>query len=278
MPRHHAIIAVLACAFLSLAVCAPASAETEISPDTILTSANACNSQNAVFTEDDLSGFPSPCAAQPKTLIVETVYYQNASKEGGTALAAYPMVRLRTGIVRNLELLVDPPSQVAESGLRGLGLYPATHLGYGLNYTMRSTPRFASGFGVEVVPPSSRFQVDERQPKYVFDFTFGYKVGRRGTVSGLVSGSSSHLVGFGRIAPSAAMRFAYDAGHRTQISTDIGARVVARGNVTQGFSDIALNELLRKNITWGVGLGTTFNPVGDAKAHYLASGFSFHLK
>jgi hypothetical protein len=206
------------------------------------------------------------------------VYYQNASRVGGTALAAYPLVRLRTGIVPRLELVVDAPSQVAESGLHGLGLYPTTHLGYGLNYTLKSDAHMASAFRVEMVPPSSRFQVDERQPKYIFDFTIGFKVGRRGTLSGIATGSSSHLVGFGRIAPGAAVRVAYEAGHRTQISTDIGARVVARGNVTQGYGDVAINELLRKNVTWSVGLGTTFNPVHDAKAHYLASGFNFHLK
>jgi hypothetical protein len=244
----------------------------------VLLQNNACTSHSSAFTEDDLSGFTSPCAVQPGSLLVETVYYQNASRVGGTALAAYPLVRLRTGLVRHLELVVDPPSQVAESGLHGIGLYPTTHLGYGLNYTLASNARMASGFGVEIVPPSSRFQVDERQPKYIFDFTLGYKVGRRATVSAIATGASSHIVGFGRIAPAAAVRFAYDAGQRTQISTDIGARVVARGNVTQGYSDISLNEVLRKNLTWGVGLGTTFNPVGNAKAHYLASGFNFHVK
>lgn len=275
MLRTHPVIAVAAFAVLSLAIARPVSAA---SATAALLQNNACTSHSSAFTDDDLSGFTSPCAVAPGSLLVETVYYQNASRVGGTALAAYPLVRLRTGLVRNLELVVDPPSQVAESGLHGLGLYPTTRLGYGLNYTFASNARMASSFGVEMVPPSSRFQVDERQPKYVFDFTFGYKVGRRTTVSAIATGSSSHLVGFGRIAPAAAVRFAYDAGQRTQISTDIGARVVARGNVTQGYSDISLNEVLRKNISWGVGLGTTFNPVGNAKAHYLASGFNFHLK
>lgn len=276
MSRHRSILAVVLFAIISLVNAAPASAATE-NGGTVFAPNSACASQNAAFTEDDLSGFTSPCAAQPKTLIVETVYFQNASKVGGTALAAYPLVRLRTGIVRNLELVVDPPSQVAESGLHGLGLYPTTHLGYGLNYTMHATSRFASGVGIEVVPPNSRFQVDARQPKYIFDFTAGYRVGRRATLSAMATGSSSHLVGFGRIAPSATVRFAYDAGHRTQISTGFGARVVARGNVTQSYGDIAVNEVLHKNITWAIGLGTAFNPVRNAKAHYLASGFNFHL-
>jgi hypothetical protein len=260
--------------FLTVAA-APAVAAT----DTLATSNNACASQNAAFTEDDLSGITSPCAAQPGTLLVETLYFQNASRTGGTALAAYPLVRLRTGIVHNLELVIDPPSQVAESGLHGLGVYPVTRLGYGLNYTLGSNGHSASGFGVEMQPPSSRFSVDERQPKYIFDYTFSMSAGRRGTISAIASGESSHLVGFGRIAPAGAVRYAYDASARTQISTDIGARVVARGARAQAYSDIALNQRLRKNITYTFGLGTTFNGMINAgKAHYMASGFNFHLK
>lgn len=266
-------------AFVFMCLCAGmATPAFAAATETVLSQKNVCTLQNSAMTEDDLSGFTSPCAVRPGSLIVETVYFQNASKEGGTALAAYPLVKIRTGIVRNLELVIDPPSQVAESGLHGLGLYPTTRLGYGMNYTIATTSRSAFGVGVEVVPQSSRFNVDERQPKYVFDFTFGTRVGARATVSALVSGSSSHLVGFGRIAPSATMRVAYDIGKRSQIMTDVGARVVARGTVAQGFGDISLNEVLRKNITWSIGLGTTFNPVGNAKAHYLASGFNFHFK
>lgn len=269
---YHRVLVFLTCSALAAA---PAFAAAQ----TLAATNNACGAQNAAFTDDDLSGITSPCAAQPGTVLIETLYFQNASRTGGTALAAYPLVRFRAGIAHDLEVVVDPPSQVAESGQHGIGLYPVTRFGYGFNYTLASNVRSASGFGVEMQPPSSRFNVDERQPKYIFDYTFSENVGRRGTLSAMVSGSSSHLVGFGRIAPAAAVRYAYDASARTQISTDVGARVVARGARAQMYSDVALNQRLRKNITYTFGLGTTFNGMINAgKAHYMASGFNFHLK
>jgi hypothetical protein len=238
---------------------------------------NVCLTQNPAFTTDDLSGIPSPCAAPPGTLIAETLYYQNASRVGGTALAAYPLFRLRTGIVRRLEAIVDAPSQIAMSGLHGLGLYPTTHFGYGLNYTLASNSRLASAVGIEAVPPNSRFSVSETQAKYIVDLTAGYHLNPHSTLSAIATGASSSMVGLQRIQPAAAIRYAYDTSASTQVSTDFGERIVARRSVAQSYGDVALNQRLGRNVTFDVGLGTTFNPVSNAKAHYLASGFNLHL-
>jgi hypothetical protein len=239
---------------------------------------NACATQNPAFMYDDLSGVASPCAVAPGTLIVEMQYYQNASRVGGTALAAYPLFRLRTGIVKHLEALVDTPSQIAMSGLDGAGLYPTTHPGYGLNYTFASNALAAAAFGVEVLPPSSRFVVDQSQPKYVLSLTAGYRLDPRTTFSGTVTGSSSRNVGFARVTPGMALKLAFDAGPRTQISTDLGTRITQRHSVAQSYGDVAVNQRLRKSVTFAIGLGTTFNVVSNAKAHYLASGFNLQVK
>jgi hypothetical protein len=248
-------------------------------PEMVLSNA-ACASQDPSFTEDDVSsGFISPCAATPGTLTIETLYYQNASRVGGTALAAYPLVRLRTGLTHHLELVLDPPSQIAESGTGGIGVYPITRFGYGANYTLTSTLNTASGFGLEVQPPNSLFNVNERQSKYIFDYVFGFRITQRVTLSAIATGASSHVVGFGRFTPATALRGAFDADPRTQISTDIGERAVAHGAHAQSFSDLALNQKLRKNINYTLGVGTTFNGFSSiGKAHYLASGVNFHLK
>jgi hypothetical protein len=84
-------------------------------------------------------------------------------------------------------------------------------------------------------------------------------------------------VGLQRIEPAAALRYAYDAGASTQISTDFGARIIVRHSVAQSYGDVALNQRLGRKVTFDVGLGTTFNSVSNAKAHYLASGFNLHL-
>ncbi len=237
----------------------------------------ACQTANAAFTADDLSGITAPCAEQRGAIAIETLYFQNASRVGGTALAAYPLFRVRTGILPRVELLVDTPSQVAESGPRGTGLYPMTHFGYGANYTFLSGGRSAAGAGIEMVPPNSRFATSQSQPKYVVDLSAGYRVNARSTVSAIATGASSRSVGFERIAPSLAVRESYDTSGTTEITTDLGTRVVTRHGVPQSFGDVAVNERLRKDLRFSVGLGTTFNPVSNAKAHYLASGFNLNL-
>ena len=273
-PRWYVAAAIAAVVFV-LSACppVPAGAASQTEPP----ASGACASGDPAFTNDDLSGITAPCATGRGDVTIETLYFQNASRVGGTALAAYPMIRVRTGVVRRLEAVIDAPSQVAESGLNGAGLYPMTHLGYGLNYTAVAGPRLAVGFGAEFVPPASLYAVTQAQPKYVFDATAGYRLSRRATLSALATGASSHSVGFQRIFPSLAVRESYDVSATTQISTDLGARIVTRHERAQSFGDVAVNERLRKNLEFSVGLGTAFNPILDAKAHYLASGFNLHF-
>jgi hypothetical protein len=237
----------------------------------------ACTTGDPAFTADDLSGLTAPCAESTGNVAIETLYFQNASSIGGTALAAYPLFRIRTGLFSRVEAVVDTPSQIAESGPHGTGLYPTTRFGYGANYTFVSGADAAAGLGVEMVPPNSRFATTQSQPKYILDLTGGYRLNRRATLSAIATGASSHSVGFQRILPTLAVRTSYDASTVTQISTDLGERVVARRAVAQSFGDVAVNERLRKNLHFAVGLGTTFNPVSNAKAHYLASGFDVRL-
>lgn len=241
-------------------------------------SLNACATANPALTTDDLGGIPAPCAAARGTLAIETLYYQNASRVGGTALAAYPLFRLRTGIVRNLEAVVDTPSQIAMSGPNGIGLYPTTRLGYGLSYTFESTARTAIAFGAEMLPPNSRYTVDQAQPQYVLGLSAGIVLGKRWTLSAMLNGTSSPSVGLNRVNPAAAVRVAYSAGDDTQITAGFAKRVVVRRSAAQSSFDLAVNRRLCKNLTFDVGLGTTLNPVSNAKAHYLASGFNFLVK
>jgi opacity protein-like surface antigen len=147
-----------------------------------------------------------------------------------------------------------------------------------LNYTLASNAHTAASFSVELVPPSARFVVNEAQPKYVLAATVGFHVARHVTFSAVASAASSHEVGFNRTTPSATVRTAYDFGTKTQVSADLGTRIVQLHTVAQSYGDIAVNERLRKNLTFAVGLGTTFNPVSNAKAHYLASGFNLELR
>ncbi len=219
---------------------------------------------------------PSACVLPPKTFLVESLYYQNASKVGGTALAAYPMVRLRAGLTQRLEMLVDAPSQVAESGLGGAGLYPASSPGLGLNYALAQSNIRAVTLGAELLPPESLYEPNRAaQPSYRLDLSSAFRVSQFLTLNAAVAGSSSRRVGLEHVCPTALVGASITPNPRTRISFDLGARIITRHSSWQSFGDISVTQLLRKKLAFDVGLGTAFNPVNDQKSHYLAAGFNF---
>lgn len=236
-----------------------------------------CAPTNAPVFDDTISGIASPCATTPGTIVAETTYIQNASNVGGTALATYPMVTLRTGLAHDLAFVLDPPSEVAESGLRGLGVYVPTHLGYGLSYTATQTDRLALALFTSVLPPVYRFAPSLTQSKYALGFTSDYALGSKFSLGLSEQETSSATRGFDRIQPTSALSAAYTASADTEISTDLGTRVAGRRALAQSYSDVAVDESLAKHFVFKVGLGTTFNPVANAKPHYLASGVDYRL-
>jgi hypothetical protein len=224
---------------------------------------------------DDLSGTWSPCTTQPGKVFAEVTYLQNASAVGGTALATYPMLHLRTGITKNLEFVFQSPSQIAESGQRGMGLYPMTHLGYGLRYTVTQTNRFGLAVLAETLPPTSRFSPNQVQSRYLFGLTTEYVVNPKLALGFALNGTSSSSVGFGQIFPSTTVRAAYNVTPATQFSVDVGTRTIAQHTAGQSFGDVSFSQMQARNLAFNVGLGSAFNAVANVKAHYLASGFTY---
>lgn len=258
-------------AFLGLALApVPAAAAEDVQT-------GVCATANQFFIADGLSGIDSPCTIQRGGLLVESLYLQDASRVGGTALAIYPMFRLRTGLNDRIEVDVDTPSQIAESGHAGVGLYPTTHLGFGLNYTFAENDRLAMALGAERLPPISHFATTQSQAKYALDMTSGYRLTPRVTLQAFASGASSSKSGLAQVYPSAAFGAAYGFAPATQFSLDVGARAIARRANLQSFGTISADQRLSKKMTVDVGLGTAFNQISNAKAHYLASGLNYRL-
>ena len=238
---------------------------------------NICAPNNSTVYFDNISGVASPCATAPGTFVAQATYLQNASNVGGTTMAAYPMLALRTGVVRDLAFVVNAPSEVAETGQRGLDLYTPTRLGYGLRYTASETNRFALAFTGEVLPAISRFSPNQTQPKYALGFTSDYALSPRFMIGFSSAGTSSGSVGFQRVLPSGAFTASYNASAFTAITTDLGTHITARHSTAQSFGDLAIDQTVSKHLVLKLGLGTTFNPVGDTKAHYLASGVNYRM-
>jgi hypothetical protein len=207
--------------------------------------------------------------------MLETLYYQNASKIGGTALAAYPLVRLRAAFARRLEFVFDAPSQVAESGLGGAGVYPVSQFGFGITYTVMQTGRSALALHAEDLPPESRFLANHVQSKYFLGATPIYVLTPHLTLSGLFGGSTSRTAGSSRIFSTSAIGLAYTLSHATRLSLDLGNRYIARRAAAQSFGDVSIAKELSRNTVVDIGLGTTFNCIANTKAHYLAMGVTY---
>ena len=239
--------------------------------------ADVCDPSRPFTFVDDLTGIVSPCALAPGKVGVDAVYLQNASSVGGTALAAFPMLRLRAGAFSRVQLLVDAPAQIAESQPGGGGRWPITHAGYGVDYTFLQSRRLAVALQSEVLPPGTPWIPSQSQPKYQLALTSDYQLTPRFALGISASGRSSGAVGFERVLPGLALRSAFDATPATQIVTDLGTRISDRHEVAQSVGDIGVNQRLFKNVLFGVGLGTSFNAVANAKVHYLASGMSYRF-
>jgi hypothetical protein len=237
---------------------------------------DVCGGGNLLTTGSTPSGTPAACLVPARTVLVESLYYQNASKVGGTALAAYPMFRLRAGVAPRVEVVVDAPSQVAESGLGGAGLYPASSPGIGVNYALAQNYRRSMALGAELLPPESLYAPNRAaQPRYQFDLSSAYRVSPLLRLDATLAGASSRSAGLQRIYPTAMFGADLTPEQRTRISLDLGARIITRHAAWQSFGDVSVTRLLRKKLAFDVGLGTAFNPVNDQKSHYLAAGFNF---
>ncbi len=233
----------------------------------------ACPDDSLLAQTDGASGIPAACTVLRGQFLIESLYFQNASAVGGTALAAYPMFRLRAGAASRLELLVDTPSQVAESGLGGVGLYLMSNAGVGANYALVDAPKLALTAGAEIQPPANHYAPNRQlQPKYGLDVTGLYQATPALGLTGFFGVSTSFKSGLAHEFPGASLGAQIRAAYLTDVSVDLGSRFIARQANPQAFVDVSLERQLGECVSLDVGLGTTFNPVADTKSHYLAAG------
>jgi hypothetical protein len=247
-----------------------------LTPTVAAEQGGSCGSAELTVVADGPSDVPSACTVASGSFLVESLYYQNASRVGGTALAAYPLMRMRAGLTDRLEFLIDPPSQAAESGLAGAGLYPKSEPGYGVNYAFAMTDHAVMSLRTEEQPPASRFTPSQVQPKDSMDLTTGYHFSDHLMLTALCGASAGRaMFGAQRLFPTSALGLELLTDTRTQFFTDLGMKTTKWHTVSQGFGDISAAHLLSQNLVLDVGLGTTFNPVAGTKAHYLAMGVNY---
>ncbi len=59
------------------------------------------------------------------------------------------------------------------------------------------------------------------------------------------------------------------------LAGDVGERLITRRAAVQSYADVGVTRSIDRKLAWTIGLGTAFNSVDNAKAHYLATGLAF---
>jgi len=237
--------------------------------------ATFCSASPLVEVTTGSGSIASPCIIAPSTFVFESQYYQNASLVGGTALAAYPLLEVRAGISPRIEVDLSPPSQIASSAFGGNEVNPLSRFGYELRYMLMQNTRIAWSVGFGAVPPISAYATDPTQAKYLLTMTDAYRLTRRIVVKAEIAATTAHAAGFGTLLPVTALGVDFTPATNTRLSVDIGSRLVGRRAGAQSFSDIGISHVVFRRFVINAGLGTAFNSVSNAKAHYLSTGLAF---
>ncbi len=252
MPRYVAIAPALLCAVLCVA---PALAQG--------------SAQETACGEHRLQ----TCPVQKHRVAVESGYYQNASRVGGTALAEYPQTRLLYGATSNLQLSYDAPSEIARSGNDGTGVYSMTHMGYGAEYGLGASqdlwygitgelhPQPGALYNMQLLPLSTLEAAVNWTPTAAMEYgtAFGTLTYRRVSRSG------------NRSSPTAALFAARSLDERTLVTT--GINVLSRpffGASAQTAGTVGLQRELFARTYLNMSVGSTFNPAAHTKPHYLS--------
>ncbi len=221
----------------------------------------------------------TPCVASPHKFVLETTYYQNASRYGGTALAAYPEARIRYGVAAHWELFVDTPSEIAKSGERGRGIYVMTPAGYGVKYEFARLHNVVYSVSAESHPPLGAMQNLNLSPLSDVHLSGNWSGahGREfGFEAGLINYESvqhQHLHATSLFAASLTQTI----DPLTAVTFELATQShVYPGSRSQTSGVVSVQRVLSPHLLFNVELGTAFNVSANNKPHYLGAGFTIH--
>ncbi|MDE2480897.1 MAG: hypothetical protein KGN02_01745 [bacterium] len=221
----------------------------------------------------------TPCTAPYHRAIVETTYYQNASRAGGTALAAYPEVRVRYGILRNAELFYDASSEIAKSGVAGAGIYTMTHPGIGVKLHLADLGNAALSLSAESHPPLSALANTELVPMSDVHLSAnwsGIHAMQYTLSAGMLNYASTDEPGH-RVSPLLAFSATHALSSRNFVTGEFALQSASfLGASAQSSATLAFAHVWTNRVLVNLELGSTFNQSGDSKPHYLGFGFIVH--
>jgi hypothetical protein len=204
------------------------------------------------------------------------MYYQNASRVGGTALAGYPLLRARYGVVPNLELFYDAPSELAISS-RGAH-YQMAHAGMGLTGNLAQEGDVGFTLTAESRPPLSPLANLYVLPLSDVHLTAAWPDANGSDFAAQI-GTLNYIAtnrGHRRSSVFDAFTATEPVGTGTWFTGELGMQSNATfgsAGTTRGIASV--KQSIGANTLFDVDLGTAFNAGGNSKPHYLGAGFTF---
>lgn len=212
-----------------------------------------------------------PCHAALHHFELEAGYYQNASRVGDTNVAGYPEMRLDYGVVPNVELFYDPPSEIAKS-VFSAPTYFMTSPGYGFRYA--TSPVAGSEYTVtgEIAPPNSALANPLLLSRSALDFAGYWPSGNSFEYSADVGMLSFSEIDrrLRRSSPVGGLSFAQAFGTKTALTAAIQLQSRSffdAGAQTSGI--VGLQHELSQETLFEVQAGSAFNATAHSKPHYL---------
>lgn len=216
------------------------------------------------------------CVVKKHQVSVSTLYYQNASRVGGTALAEYPLLRTSYGVTSNVEAFYDAPSELAVSS-HGAH-YDASHSGLGATGSVAQDGNVDFLLTAESRPPLSPLANLYLLPlsdvhltaawTALSDTDFAAQVGTLNFIATNRGHRRSSV--FDDLSASAPV------GGGTWFSGELGQQSNATyGSAGETRGIASLKRAVGANTLFNVDLGTAFNAGGNSKPHYLGAGFTF---
>jgi hypothetical protein len=205
------------------------------------------------------------------------MYYQNASKVGGTALAGYPLLRVRYGVVPNLEAFYDAPTELAISAIHG-GRYEMAHAGIGLSGALAQAGDVGFTLTAESRPPLSPLANLYVLPLADVHLTAAWSNLNGSDFAAQVGTLNFIATNRGRRRSSVFDTLAGTApvGTGTWFSGELGMQSNATyGSAGETRGIASVKRSIGADTLVNVDLGTAFNAGGNSKPHYLGAGFTF---
>lgn len=216
------------------------------------------------------------CVVKAHRVMISTLYYQNASKVGGTALAGYPLLRVAYGVAQNVNVFYDAPTELAISS-HGAH-YQVTRSGIGAQGTIAQSGNAALMLTAESRPPLGPLANLYVLPLADVHLTAAWTT-RNGSNIAAQVGTLNYIAtnrGHRRSSIFNTLSATAPIAPGTWFAGEVGIQSNATyGSAGETRGTASIKHAIGENAVFNVDLGTTLNASGGSKPHYLGAGFTF---